>query len=215
MSQNQAPSRKRGAIRTGLVILGGLLLVVLAGGGCVAGRYNTLVSDQEAVDQKFSDIGSQYKRRNDLIPQLVATVKGSADFEERVLTDVAEARASVGRIQIPAQASADPRAAEEYMRAQQGLGAAVGRLLMTTENYPKLQATASFRDMQSQIEGTENRINVARIDYIAAIKKYNTSTRQFPGNLIANMFGFERMQQLEAATAAEQEVPTIDFGGGE
>ncbi|MFT7485558.1 MAG: LemA protein [Candidatus Paceibacteria bacterium] len=194
-----------------MIVLAAFVLVVLAGGGCVAGRYNSMVNNQETVDQRFSDIDNQYKRRNDMIPQLVATVKGSADFEKTVLTDVTEARASVGRIQIPAQASSDPRSVEKYLEAQQGLGAAVGRLLMTTENYPQLQATAGFRDLQSQLEGTENRIAVARTDYIAGVKAYNTVLRQFPGNLVAGFFGFERMPQLEPATAAEREVPTIDF----
>ncbi len=213
MSQFQ--NRRRGAIRAGLVILAGLVLAVLAGGGCVAGRYNKMIDGQETVDQRFSEIDNQYKRRNDLIPQLVTTVQGAADFEEGVLTDVAEARASVGRMQIPAQASANPEAVEQYIQAQQGLGAAVGRLLMTTENYPTLQATSGFRDLQTQVEGTENRIAVARRDYIDAIKGYNTTLRQFPGTLIAGAFGFERMEQMEAATPTEREAPTIDFGGDE
>lgn len=206
-----APSPRRGAISAGMIVLIGLLLVVLMGGGCAVGKYNSMVEGQETVDQKFGDIDNQYKRRNDLITQLVATVKGSADFEERVLVDVTEARASVGRIQIPAQASSDPRAAGEYLKAQQGLGAAVGRMLMTAENYPTLKSTSGFRDMQSQVEGTENRIAVARTDYIAAVKGYNTTLRKFPGNMIAGAFGFERMPQLEAATSAERAVPTIDF----
>jgi LemA protein len=206
-----APTPRRGALSAGLVILIALALVVLMGGGCAVGQYNSMVSGQETVDQKFSDIDNQYKRRNDLIPQLLATVKGSADFEERVLTDVAEARASVGRLQIPAQASSDPRAAADYLKAQQGLGAAVGRMLMTAENYPTLKSTSGFRDMQSQVEGTENRIAVARTDYIASVKGYNTTLRKFPGNMIAGTFGFERLPQLEAATSAEREVPTIDF----
>ncbi|MCL4148510.1 UNVERIFIED_CONTAM: hypothetical protein GTU68_042369 [Idotea baltica] len=169
-----------------------------------------MVEGQESVDQKFSEIDNQYKRRNELIPQLMGTVKGAADFEQSVLTDVTNARASVGKMQIPAQASADPQAASDYLAAQQGLGAAVGRMLLTVEKYPTLKATDQFRDMQSQIEGTENRIAVARRDYIDAVKVYNTRLRKFPGNLVAGVFGFERMPQLEA-TAAERVVPTIDF----
>lgn len=203
---------RRGGISTGLVVLGGLLLLVLMGGGCAASRYNSLVGGQESVDEAFSNIDNQYKRRFDLTPQLVATVQGAADFEKSVLTEVTEARASVGRVQLPASPSSDPNAMGEYLEAQKGLGSALGRLLVTSERYPQLTATAGFRDLQSQLEGTENRIAVARTDYIAAVKRYNTDMRKFPGNLIASAFGFERMPQLEAATSAEREAPTIDFG---
>ena len=205
-------SSRGGAISTGLVVLGALLLMVLLGGGCVAGRYNAMVSGQEGVDEAFSKIDNQYKRRFDLIPQLVTTVKGAANFEQTVLTEVTEARASVGRIQMPASPSSDPKALDEYMQAQQGLGAAVGRLLVTSERYPELKATEAFRDLQSQIEGTENRIAVARTDYIEAVKSYNMTLRKFPGNLVAGWFGFERLPQLEAAKGEEREVPNIDFG---
>jgi LemA protein len=194
----------------GLMILVALLLAVLVGGGCAASKYNSMVDGQESVDQKFSEIDNQYTRRNELIPQLMGTVKGAADYEKGVLTEVTNARASVGKMQIPAQATANPQAAADYIAAQQGLGAAVGRMLLTVEKYPTLKATDSFRDMQSQIEGTENRIGVARRDYIDAVKGYNTSVRQFPGNLIAGVFGFERMPQLEAAPDA-REVPSTDF----
>ncbi|MFT7671079.1 MAG: LemA protein [Planctomycetota bacterium] len=154
---------------------------------------------------------NQYKRRFDLIPQLVTTVKGAANYEKSVLTEVTEARASVGRLQLPASPSSDPEAMGEYLKAQEGLGAAVGRLLMTSERYPELKATAGFLDLQSQIEGTENRIAVARTDYIGVVKDYNTTLRKFPGNLIAGAFGFERFPQMEAATGVEREVPTISF----
>lgn len=206
-------SRRRGAIRAGLVVLGALLLLVLAGGGCAAGRYNEMISGQEVVDQAFSQIDNQYKRRSDLIPQLVTTVKGAAEYEKGVLTEVTEARASVGSVQLPESASANPEALGEYLNAQQGLGSALSRLLVSVERYPELQATAAFRDLQSQIEGTENRIAVARDDYIRAVKSYNTSIRQFPGNLVASIVGFEKMPQLQAATKPERAVPAIDFGG--
>ncbi len=206
-------SRRRGAIRAGLVVLGALLLLVLAGGGCAAGRYNEMISGQEVVDQAFSQIDNQYKRRSDLIPQLVTTVKGAAEYEKGVLTEVTEARASVGSVQLPESASANPEALGEYLNAQQGLGSALSRLLVSVERYPELQATAAFRDLQSQIEGTENRIAVARDDYIRAVKSYNTSIRQFPGNLVASIVGFEKMPQLQSTTSSERAVPAIDFGG--
>jgi len=211
--------RARGARRgtaggTGLAVLVVLLLVLLAAGGCAVSRYNGLVAGEEKIDGAFSEIDNQYKRRNDLIPQLVSTVKGSASFEEEVLTEVTEARASVGRLQLPESLPADPAAQAAYVEAQQNLGAALGRLLVVAERYPDLKTTAAFRDLQVQIEGTENRIAVARRDYIDAIKAYNTALRSFPGNVVGGLFGFEKRPQLEAATSAEREVPTIDFGEG-
>jgi LemA protein len=205
-------SRTRGAVSAGLVTLAVLAFLVLGAGACVAGRYNALVGQQEAVDQHFSQMDNQYKRRFDLIPQLVSTVKGAANFEQEVLTQVTEARASVGRMQLPSAPTSDPAALEQYLGAQQNLGAAVGRLLVTMERYPELKAVAGFGDLQVQIEGTENRIAVARTDYIAAVKEYNTTLRRFPGNVVGIAFGFERLPQLEAATSSEREVPKIDFG---
>ena len=199
---------RRGAVRAGLIVLAVFLLVILAGGGCAVGRYNTMVSGQERVDGAFSEIDNQYKRRNDLLPQLISTVKGSANFEKSLLTEVTAARASVGKAQLPT----DPEARAAYLGAQQQLGGALSRLLVTVEAYPDLKASAGFRDLQAQVEGTENRITNARRDYIERVKEYNTSLRKFPGNLVAGVFGFERVPQLEAATAEEREVPTIDFG---
>jgi LemA protein len=206
---------RSGAIGAGMIALLVLALLFLAGGGCAVSRYNTMVSGQEKVDGALSGIGNQYKRRSDLIPQLVETVKGSASYEKGVLTEVTAARASVGKAPLPAAGSGDSAAAGEYLKAQQHLGASLSRLLVTVERYPDLKAGKGFLDLQTQIEGTENRIAVARTDYINAVKNYNTSLRKFPGNLIASSFGFERMPQLEAATAEEREVPKIDFGGGE
>ncbi|MFT5052510.1 MAG: LemA protein [Chlamydiales bacterium] len=198
-----------------LKVLAAVLLVSLLMGGCVASRYNGLVAGQENVDSKFSEIDNQYKRRNDLIPQLVNTIKGSASFEKSVLTQVTEARASVGKLQVPADLPSDPAAQAQYLQAQQGLGNAIGRMMMVAEAYPDLKSTAGFRDLQSQVEGTENRITVARRDYIDSIKNYNTSIRKFPGNLVAGVFGMEKVAQLEAATDAERDVPAIDFGTDE
>lgn len=199
---------RRGAVSAGLIVLAVILLILLAGGGCAASRYNSMVSGQERVDGAFSEIDNQYKRRNDLIPQLVETVKGSKNYEEKVLTEVVKARAAATQPQLPT----DPEGRAAYLGAQQQVTGALSRLLVTVEAYPDLKANAGFRDLQSQIEGTENRITVARRDYIDRVKEYNTTLRKFPGNLVAGMFGFERVPQLEAATEAEREVPTIDFG---
>lgn len=194
--------------RAALVVLGVLLFLVLGVGGCAVSRYNGLVAGQERIDSKFSEIDNQYKRRNDLIPQLVSTIQGSTSFEEGVLVQVTEARASVGRMQAPS----DPAAQAAYLEAQAELGGALGRLMLVAEAYPDLKSTAGFRDLQVQIEGTENRIAVARRDYIDSVQSYNTALRKFPGNLVGGLFGMEKVPQLEAATAGEREVPEIDFG---
>lgn len=197
--------------RAALIALAVVLALVVGIGGCGVSRYNALVAGQERVDSKFSEIDNQYKRRNDLIPQLVSTIKGSTSFEESVLTQVTEARASVGQMQAPT----DPAAQAAYLQAQQNLGGALSRLMLVAEAYPDLKSTAGFRDLQVQIEGTENRIAVARRDYIDSIQSYNTNLRKFPGNVIGGLFGMEKIPQLEAATEAEREVPVIDFGTDE
>jgi len=197
--------------RAALVVLGLLLVLGLGIGGCGVSTYNGLVAGQERIDGKFSEIDNQYKRRNDLIPQLVSTIKGSTSFEEGVLVQVTEARASVGRLQAPS----DPAAQAAYLEAQAELGGALGRLMLVAEAYPDLKSTAAFRDLQVQIEGTENRIAVARRDYIDSVQGYNTRLRKFPGNLVGGLLGMEKVPQLESATEAERAVPTIDFGGDE
>lgn len=203
---------RRGAISAGMMVLLALLVLLLAGGGCAVSKYNALAAGEEKVDAAFADIDNMYKRRFDLIPQLVEAVKGSASYEKSVLTEVTEARASVGRIQLPE--GADAATLEQYFGAQANLGSALSRLLVAVERYPDLKANAQFRDLQTQIEGTENRIATARTDYIEAVKGFNTVLRQFPGNLVAQSFGFEKKPQLEAAAPEEREIPKIDFGGG-
>ena len=212
----RADPRRRGAIGKGCAIGGGiaavLLLIVLVGGGCVAGKYNTLVGERENTKAKWSEIDNQYKRRNDLIDNLVATVKGAADFEQSTLRDVTEARASVGRAQLPSDLPTDPAQVQRYIEAQNQLGGALSRLLVVTENYPQLRASQNFLSLQDQIEGTENRIGTARRDYIEAAQRYNTSLGVFPNNLIAGFFRFERAVTFEA-TPDERAVPKVDFGG--
>ena len=200
---------KSNAGGAGVTILVGLLVVALVVGFLGVGRYNTLVTEDERVDSALSEVQNQYKRRFDLIPQLVEVVKGAADFEKSTITQVTEARASVGQIQIDAS-TADPAKLKQFFDAQSNLGGALTRLLATAERYPDLKATANFRDLQSQIEGTENRIGVARRDYIDAVKSYNVAMRRFPGNVVANVTGFEAKPQLEFDDPVE-EVPDVSF----
>jgi LemA protein len=189
-----------------------VLVLVLAVGGCGVMGYNGLVSADESVSAKWSDVENQYKRRFDLIPQLVETVKGAADFEKSTITEVTELRASVGKLAVPKGGPETQTQLEDYIKAQDALGRSLGRLIAVSENYPQLKATEAFRDLQVQLEGTENRIVVARRDYIDALRAFNTSVRSFPKNLLARWFGFEKKPQLEF-DAAVQEAPKIDFGG--
>ena len=203
---------ERGAIGKGcLIAVGAVVLLALIFGGMLIGKYNGLVARQELTEAAWSEIDNQYKRRYDLVPQLVKTVKGAADFEESVLTQVTEARASVANMKMP-EAPTDPAQLDAYIAAQDKLGASLGRLLLVAERYPDLKATAGFRDLQTQLEGTENRIAVARRDYIDAVKSYNTSIRSFPTNLLASSFGFEKKAQ-PTVEESDREVPDIDFGG--
>ena len=205
----------RGAVGKGCLIAlaVGVALVVIIG-FLFSGNYNSFVSGQEGVEAAWSEIDNQYKRRFDLIPSLVETVKGAADFERSTLTEVTEARASVGKLQLPSNLPTDPGQLNAYMNAQNSLGGALGRLMVVVERYPELKANQNFLALQDQLEGTENRIAVARRDYIDTVKNYNTSIRKFPGNLIAGMFGFERAAQIEA-TEEERQRPEVNFGSDE
>ena len=197
--------------RTGCIIaVVGVVVVLLMIGSSLVGRYNGLVALQEGTEAAWSEIDNQYKRRYDLVPQLVSTVKGAADFEKSTLNEVTEARASVGRVQLPAGLPNDPAALQTYMQAQQQLGASLGRLFAVAEAYPQLKATQNFLSLQDQLEGTENRIAVARRDYIDAIRGYNTARRRFPTNFIAGMFGFDALPQL-TIDETERAVPSVEF----
>ena len=208
------PGPRRGALSGGMVVLLGFLAVVLLVGLVVVGQFNGFVSNQENVEQKWAEVENQYKRRYDLIPQLVETVKGAASFEQETLTELTEARAQVGRVSLPENLPTDQAKLDAYVRAQQGLGSTLGRLFAVAENYPQLKATEAFRDLQTQLEGTENRIGVARSDYTVAVKNYNTGVRRFPGNLLAGLFGFDELPQF-TVTAEEQAVPQVDFSDDE
>ena len=171
------------------------------------GKYNNLVNLEETVKTQRSQVQNVYQRRFDLIPNLVATVKGEANFEKQTLTDVINARASASQIKV------DINNAEEfakYQAAQGQLSQALGRLMVLTENYPNLQANQSFRDLRVQIEGTENRITVERMNYNAAAQVFNTQIRIFPTSIIAKIFDFQRANLFEATKGAEV-APTVEF----
>lgn len=162
-----------------------LCLMVLSACG-----YNTLQAQDEQIKAGWSEVVNQYQRRADLIPNLVNTVQGYAAHEKSVLTHVTEARARVGAIQATPALLNDAQAFEKFQRAQGALSSAIARLLVVTENYPQLKADANFRDLQSQLEGTENRITMARNRYIKAVQEYNVTVRSFPSNLTAMMFSY-------------------------
>jgi len=202
-----------GSPRRGGRVLAIVLIVLVAVGVVAFTSYNGLVSRKEKVAAAWSEIDNQYKRRNDLVPNLVATVQGAANFEKSTLTAVTDARASVGRAQLPKDVPTDEKQLTAYINAQQGLSSALGRLFSVAENYPDLKASAGFRDLQVQLEGTENRITVARRDYIDAVRDYNTSIQKVPGNLVAGFGSFAPAAQL-TIPEAERAVPKVDFGGG-
>lgn len=171
--------------------------------------YNGLVSMDEGVQTKWADVETQYQRRADLIPNLVNTVKGYAAHESETLQAVVEARAKATSVNIdPSNMSAEQIA--NFQKAQDGVSSALSRLLVTVEKYPDLKANENFKELQVQLEGTENRISVARRDYNESARKYNTTLRSFPKNILAGMFGFEKKAYFEAQEGSEQ-APTVQF----
>ena len=192
----------------GITFLRGVVLAlcVLLLSGC---GYNQIQSKDEAVKAGWSEVLNQYKRRADLIPNLVNTVKGYAAHEQQVLTAVTEARAKVSQINVNAD---DAASLAQYQAAQGELSQALGRLMMVTENYPNLKADASFLNLQTQLEGTENRITVARGRYIQLVQDYNTYIRQFPVNLTAMVFGYKPKPNFTVENEAQiQNAPNVDF----
>ncbi|MFP4227921.1 MAG: LemA family protein [Salinivenus sp.] len=185
------------------------LLLGLAGCGAVS-SYNTLVGADEEVSTAWSNVETQYQRRADLIPNLVETVQGAADFEQETLQSVTEARAKATSVQISAEDLDDPQQFQRFQEAQSALGQSLGRLLAVSENYPELRATQNFSDLQAQLEGTENRIAVARRDYNNAVRSYNTNVRSFPTMLFAGLMGFEPKVPFEAEEGAD-EAPDVNF----
>lgn len=171
--------------------------------------YNTMVQKEEQVSGAWSQVENQYQRRADLIPNLVNTVKGAADFEKSTLTQVIEARAKATSIQVD-PSELDPNQIQQYQQAQEQLSGALSRLLVTVERYPELKANQNFMELQAQLEGTENRIAVERNRFNETVQDYNAYIRKFPQNLIAGLFDFERKGYFESQAGAEQ-APTVEF----
>ncbi len=191
----------------GFVVM--LLATVLAGCG-----YNEIQSKDEGVKAAWAEVLSQYQRRADLIPNIVETVKGEADFERGTLTQVIEARAKATSIQATPELVNDPAALQRFQQAQGELSSALSRLMAVVENYPNLKTNQGFQDLRTQLEGTENRIGVARNRFIKATQDFNVLVRQFPANLTAMLFGYQQKAQFAVENeAAVQKAPTVDFGG--
>ena len=191
------------------VCLSGFLGLAMVGCSGV-GAYNGLNRKSQTVDAKWGDVQGSYQRRCDLIPNLVETVKGASGFERSTLVGIAEARSRVGSIHLD-KAPAAEEEVQKFAAAQQGLGTALSRLMMVTEQYPQLRATDAFRDLQAQIEGTENRINVARRDYNDAVREYNTAVGNFPGSLVAGFSGFKSKPYFKVESEEASKAPKINF----
>jgi LemA protein len=191
------------------VVLIVILAAILILGGCGCGGYNKMVNLDEEVKAKWANVQSDYQRRADLIPNLVSTVKGAANFEQETLTRVIEARAKATQVTISPD-NLTPENIQRFQQAQGELSGALSRLLVVSEQYPTLQATQNFRDLQAQLEGTENRIKVSRNDFNSAVQTYNSTIRRFPNNLFAGMFGFNRKEGF-AADPGSQNAPKVDF----
>jgi LemA protein len=192
--------------------LRGLLAVVLTSllAGC---GYNAIQQKDEAVKSAWAEVLSQYQRRADLIPNIVNTVKGEANFEQTTLQNVVEARAKATSIQATPELVNDPEAFRKFTQAQGEVTSALSRLLVTVENYPNLKANAAFQDLRSQLEGTENRIGIARNRYIKAVEDFNSFIRQLPQNLTAMVFGYKPKAQFSVENEATiSKPPTVDFG---
>lgn len=192
--------------------LGVLVVVALVVGGTAIGTYNNLVGLSQAVDAQWAQVENQYQRRADLIPNLVATVKGAADFEKSTLEEVVKARASVGQVNL-GNLPNDPAAFARFQQAQDGLSSALSRLMVVVERYPELKANQNFRDLQVALEGTENRVAVERNRYNEAAQGYNTARLRFPTVLFANLLGMREKAYFKA-TAGSEQAPAVNFSFG-
>ena len=200
---------KKGLV-VGLSVGGGLVLLLIILFVWVKNVYNNLVTLNETVNQSWSQVENQYQRRADLIPNLVNTVKGYANFERGVLTDVTNARAKVGQMNVSSDVLNNPQAFQKFQSAQNELSGALSRLLVTVENYPDLKANENFLQLQAQLEGTENRISVERRRFNETVQSYNTNIKLFPNSIFANIFGFREKQYFQATTGAETP-PKVEF----
>ena len=187
------------------------LIIVVSCYNAYKGNYNKFVSLSQNADGKWAQVENTYQRRADLIPNLVATVSGAANFEKSTLTEITEARASVGQVKLdPNAAPTDPSKLAQFDQAQGQLSSALSRLLVVSERYPKLTATENFRDLQAQLEGTENRISVARLDFNQAVQEYDIAIKSFPAVLFAGSMGFHEKPYFNAAPGSDT-APKVQF----
>lgn len=196
-------------MKKSIIVIAVIAVVVIALFGWVKGGYNGMVEQEETVSKAWSQVENVYQRRADLIPNLVNTVKGYAAHEKETLQGVVEARAKATQMSVNLE-ELSAENIKKYQAAQGDLQQAIGRLLMLTENYPDLKANENFRDLQAQLEGTENRITVERQKFNEAAKEYNTNIRKFPNNILAGIFGFEKKGYFEAQEGAEK-APEVKF----
>jgi len=193
------------------IVIGGIILLVIILISSVTSSYNKLVNSEENVNKKWADVQGAYQRRSDLIPNLVSTVKGYANFEQETLIKVVEQRASATKPTINLDPSKlDANTLAQFQKTQDELGSALSRLLITVEKYPDLKANQNFLQLQAQLEGTENRINVERRNFNEAVQLFNTSLRRFPTNMLAGIFGFSPKPYFQAEAGAE-DAPKVEF----
>ena len=197
-------------MKKALITLAIIVIIIFIIGGWAVGVRNNLVASEENVNQAWAQVQNVYQRRYDLIPNLVETVKGYAAQERETFIAVTEARSKVGQIHISADDLEDPQKFRQFQQAQSELGAALSRLLVVAENYPQLKSNENFLQLQSQLEGTENRITVERRRFNEAAQAYNTTLRKFPDNVVAGFFGFEKRPYFEAQ-AESQTAPKVRF----
>lgn len=197
-------------MKKSVIVIGIIVVVLFILYRVFAGGYNSMVVLSEAIPKEWAQVETQYQRRADLIPNLVSTVKGYADFEQETLTKVIEARASATQVKID-PSNITPEQLQKFQQAQAGVSSALSRLLVVAENYPDLKANQNFLDLQAQLEGTENRIAVARTRFNEVVQPYNVAIRRFPNNILAGMYGFTPKGYFEAAQGSDK-APTVDFG---
>lgn len=197
-------------LKIGLGVLAGLIIIAFMIISWFVGHYNSIVTLEENVTSSWSQVENQYQRRSDLIPNLVSTVKGVAEFEKETFTAVTEARSKVNQINVNSDMLNNPQAFQKFQAAQDNLGSALSRLLVTVEKYPTLKANENFLQLQAQLEGTENRISTERRKFNLAVQGYNTTIRRFPGNIIAGFSGFTQKQYFKAVEGSDV-APKVEF----
>jgi len=192
-----------------LLAVGAVILVAVMMGGCLVGSYNGMVNEKVACEAGWAQVENVYQRRADLIPNIVAAVKGEKNFEQETLIAVTQARASVGQLKIDPK-NITPEMMAQFQKAQEGLAGALQRLLVVTENYPTLKSNAGFQDLRASLEGSENRIAVERREYNKKVEEYNSHIQRFPSNMVAGFGNFKPMPLFKAEEGA-QKAPKVDF----